>query len=261
MNTQLNLVSYNLCKAGAPGYGTWATLFDALAPDIFLAQESASPEQYMAAKARPFRPPTGSAMLGGRAGGNYWGSALFVCTGALTPIPMPEDLAGWVAGAAVTGLPTPGSSTAPLHIYSIHTPPDANGNYAPVVERILDCIGERSAGAALVMGGDFNITISQRRPDETLQNKASEKEIHDRLREEFRLINCWQIAHPEVPLARTLRHLYNAESPAYHSDGLFVPAAWRAALRSCEVLDQPFGDPPSDHNAVQAIFEWDSALP
>ncbi|MDQ2806250.1 MAG: hypothetical protein M3Z04_04915 [Chloroflexota bacterium] len=269
MNTQLKLVSYNLCKGGNRNYQTWTALFDSLTPDIFLAQESSPLAEYIAAKTQPFRPPTNNPVLWAQAGDNYWGSAVFVRAGTLTPLPPLEYFAGWVVGAEVSGLPTPDGSTAPLHIYSIHTPAPHQVNtasgkplytYAEVVGKILNGIQEQSTGATLVIGGDFNITISARQPNEKPENKPGEREIFDRLREQFGLINCWQTCHPTTPLERTLRHLHNPDSKPYHGDGLFVPAAWQAALRRCDILTQPFSDPPSDHNAIQAIFEYDTPV-
>ena len=262
MNTRLNLVTYNLCKGGSPGYGTWAALFDKLAPDIFLAQESAAPEKYQAAKVQPFHRPPGSDLCWEQAGTNDWGSAVFARTQPVTPMPPLGEFAGWVMGAAVAGLPTPGDSAAPLHIYSVHTPRQPRHPATDVVGKILDCIRAQSAGAEVVIGGDFNITISARQPGEEQENSAAEKELFERLRMEFGLINCWQTAHPNTPLARTLRHRHNPDSLPYHNDGLFVPAAWGSALCSCEVLeiDPSFGELPSDHHVVQAIFEYDSAV-
>ncbi|HUS17046.1 MAG TPA: hypothetical protein VM536_18770 [Chloroflexia bacterium] len=257
---RLNLVTYNLCRGGNPGYGAWARLFDALHPDILLAQESAPPGKYLASRVRPWVPPPDSTALWAPAGRNTWGSAVFSAGHTLAPLPLPDDLAGWVVGGRVTDLPIPGSDGRPLHLYSVHTPRGTTGNYLAEVTRILDCIQVGAGGADLVIGGDFNIAISRRQAGETLKNTPGELLIFARLEAEFGLMNCWQTAHPGEPLARTLRFLHRANSPPYHCDGLFVPAAWRPALRCCEVLDTPFGDPPSDHNAVQAVFEWATPL-
>ncbi len=256
MPAHVTLVTYNLCKGGNRDFGVWRRLFDRLQPDIFLAQESSPPTKYEHSLTQPLQQPAGSTILWLPAGRNHWGSAVFVRSGTVTPITLPDDLAGWVVGAAVRDFPGPTGADRLLHIYSVHTPRGPVGNYAQMVEQILDSIAARSAGADLIIGGDFNIAISRRQPDETRKNSPAELRIFTRL-EKFGLINCWQTVHPAQPLARTLRFLHNPASPPYHCDGLFVPATWGPALRTCEVLeyDDPFGAPPSDHNAVVADFD------
>jgi hypothetical protein len=56
-----------------------------------------------------------------------------------------------------------------------------------------------------VIGGDFNLSVSERHPSEERKNKKCNLEIQSRLRDELGLINCWQTMNPNTPLAQTLR--------------------------------------------------------
>ena len=103
-----------------------------------------------------------------------------------------------------------------------------------------------------MVGGDFNLSVSERQPSEERKNKKCNLEIQARLRDELGLINCWQTSNPGTPLAQTLR--WTTPEPAYHCDGIFVPASWSARLKSCEVLSGPEWDGMSDHNPVMAEF-------
>jgi hypothetical protein len=61
-----------------------------------------------------------------------------------------------------------------------------------------------------------------------------------------------------VPLAQTLRYVKDPVVP-YHCDGLFGPASWRPALRSCAVAAGPEWEALSDHNPVVATLATDEA--
>ena len=76
--------------------------------------------------------------------------------------------------------------------------------------------------ADLVLGGDFNVAVGYRQPREEIRFSRGEREVLDRLAEEFDLVSCWQAANPDRPLAQTLRWMGNPSAP-YHCDGIFVP--------------------------------------
>jgi endonuclease/exonuclease/phosphatase family metal-dependent hydrolase len=156
-------------------------------------------------------------------------------------------------GRIVSGDWLPLQRTA-LQIFSIHAP-TGRGGYATVVNSILDMIDKHRDGCDIVVGGDFNLTVSERQPSEERRNKCN-LEIQSRLRDELGIINCWQTMNPNTPLAQTLRWTKDLSQP-YHCDGIFVPASWSARLTSCEVLSGPEWDEVSDHNPVMA--EIDSA--
>jgi hypothetical protein len=80
-----------------------------------------------------------------------------------------------------------------------------------------------------------------------------ERGILDRLVQEFGLVSCWQAAHPNRPLAQTLR--WSADRhPPYHCDGIFVPRSWLDRLVSCRVIRGSRWNALSDHNPVVAEF-------
>jgi endonuclease/exonuclease/phosphatase family metal-dependent hydrolase len=104
------------------------------------------------------------------------------------------------------------------------------------------------------LGGDFNVAVALRQPDHPLYNCPGERALLVRLRDELGLLPCWQAAHPDETPARTLRWMRRLDSLPYHCDGIFVPAGWIPALRSCEVLEDEAWHALSDHNPVVATF-------
>jgi endonuclease/exonuclease/phosphatase family metal-dependent hydrolase len=111
-----------------------------------------------------------------------------------------------------------------------------------------------SGNGDTVIGGDFNIGVSERHRSEDRTTSEADRAIQSRIRDQFSLANCWQEANPDRPLAQTLRWSNSPEIP-YHCDGLFVPRSWLPRLRACEVVSSPEWDVLSDHNPVVARFE------
>ena len=107
--------------------------------------------------------------------------------------------------------------------------------------------------AEIVIGGDFNLTVSERHDAEERTTSNADRKIQTRLKDEFGLINCWQLANPDKPLSQTLRWGSKKEVP-YHCDGIFVPKAWEDSLTSCEVISGDLWDGLSDHNPALAEF-------
>ena len=243
----MKIVTYNMLH-NKMSTRNWSLILGKYDPDIVLAQESLAPEAYR-------RPLLDEATWQGHAAwspvNSIWGSAVYVKAGTPRRLDLP-DYRGWVVGVEVSGagwLPLQGTA---LRIFSIHAP-SGQGEYATVVNSILDMIGRQRDGCDVVIGGDFNLSVSERQPSEERKNKKCNLEIQARLRDEFGLINCWQAANPGVPLAQTLRWTSNPSQP-YHCDGIFVPASWSPNLKSCEVISGPEWDGMSDHNPVVAEF-------
>jgi endonuclease/exonuclease/phosphatase family metal-dependent hydrolase len=166
---------------------------------------------------------------------------------------MPEEFRGWVTAADVRGLPwSPGER--PLRLFCLHTPTRKDGNYLGEVNRIIDIIVSMAHGHDVVVGGDFNITVSLRHESEPKQNALGEPEALRRLRRELGLINCWQTLHPNQVLPQTHQHKFQADSAPHHLDGLFVPATWYRYLDSCDVLNGMPWIGRSDHFPVVASF-------
>jgi endonuclease/exonuclease/phosphatase family metal-dependent hydrolase len=158
---------------------------------------------------------------------------------------------GWVVGGEVQ---LPGQSNGrPLRVFSIHGPVGERG-YIRTMHEILDQLAPLSTGADLILGGDFNVVVGYRQPWEKLRVSRGEREILDRLSQEFALFSCWQAANPNRALAQTLR--WSAERTApYHCDGIFAPRSWLDRLISCRVVRGSRWKTLSDHNPVVAEFK------
>lgn len=158
---------------------------------------------------------------------------------------------GWVVGARINGAAWQAKFADPLLAFSVHVPSRREA-YWKQVNRVLDEISRVSGRRKVVIGGDFNIAVSNRCGSERPVTKQ-ELAIQARLADEFGLLNCWQEANPDQPLHQTLRWTGNRTIP-YHCDGLFVPKAWKARLQSCSVLAGDDWNRLSDHNPVLAQF-------
>lgn len=248
----LNLVTYNLFKGGPSDYSAFGRVLDELNPDILLLQEVSDPKLYLAHVPADLQEQAACAIWG-KAGTNYWGSAIYARHGTLTPLPLPSDLGGWITAAEVDDLPWR-PAKEPLRVFNIHTPTRENRNYIGEVHRIIDVITSMAEGYDVIIGGDFNMTVSARHEAEPRKNTVQEGEIHRRLRRELGLINCWQALHPNQALPQTYRHQFQADSAPYHLDGLFIPASWYRYLDTCDVLNVEPWVGRSDHFPVTANF-------
>ena len=139
----------------------------------------------------------------------------------------------------------------PLLAFSVHAPSKGDA-YWKQVNKLLDAIKKVAAGREVILGGDFNLTVSHWPGPERPTGKQ-DLAIQARLAEEFGLLNCWQAANPDQPLQQTLRWTGDRTVP-YHCDGIFVPKGWGDRLESCVVLAGDEWDHLSDHNPVVARF-------
>ena len=137
--------------------------------------------------------------------------------------------------------------------FSVHGPAGENG-YIRTMHQILDRVALLCGRADLILGGDFNVAVGYRRPGEAIRILRSERHLLDRLNNEFDLVSCWQAAHPDRPLAQTLRWMGNPGAP-YHCDGIFVPRSWLPRLKSCRIVRGARWVQLSDHNPVLADFQ------
>jgi len=239
----LRIVAYNFLSGGsAARTGHWARIRAQLAPDIVLAQECRAPQEVPGER---FRIEASDTLLWAPAAARRWGSAVLVRGLGAVPLGI-RGFRGWVVGAEI---PSP---TRPLRVFSIHCPVGERG-YIRTLHQILDRIARFAPGADLLLGGDFNVVVGHRQPNERIRMSRGEREILDRLSAEFDLISCWQATHPGRPLAQTLRWSADRAAP-YHCDGIFVPASWSARLVACRVVRGPRWTSLSDHNPVVAEF-------
>jgi endonuclease/exonuclease/phosphatase family metal-dependent hydrolase len=242
----MRIVAYNFLRAGSlKRCGHWSRLIRSLRPDVVLAQECRPPERspgerfrYDAHDAFEWRPVSSRA----------WGSGLFARSALLVPIPIP-DYDGWVVGGEIRNTAW---SDRPWLVFSVHGPVGRRG-YIGTMHHILDRVASLRNGADLVLGGDFNVAVGYRHPRDGIRFLRGERDLLDRLTNELGLVSCWQAAHPNRPLAQTLRWMGNPGAP-YHCDGIFVPRSWLPRLVSCRVVRGPRWSQLSDHNPVLAEF-------
>lgn len=250
----MRLIAYNLGQGGSRDPALWARVLPILSPDLLFVQELRDPTHSWL----PALPCANSdACLWAKVPSGRWGSGLWVRGGSLTPLPVPEPYTGRVVAAVVEGRAWPGIGVAPVVAFSIHAPTRKGSSYIKEVGLILDFVAAMSSGLPLILAGDFNVVVGLREPGQPIPVTRGERALLQRLSEEFGLAPCWQTAHPGEPLARTLRWLRHNDSPPYHCDGIFVPAAWASALENCTVLEGEEWFALSDHNPVVATLAFD----
>jgi endonuclease/exonuclease/phosphatase family metal-dependent hydrolase len=200
-----------------------------------------------------YRPAPDDALLWERASRAGWGSAVLARSAVLVPMEVP-GYGGWIVGGAVESARW--TSGRRVRVFSIHGPVGERG-YIRTMHSILDVLRPYAEDADVILGGDFNVVVGYRRPDERLKVMRGERELLERLSGELKLMSCWQAANPGRRLQQTLRWTANRKAP-YHCDGIFVPASWRDRLVACRVVRGSRWTQLSDHNPVMAEFAMTS---
>lgn len=256
MTGGVRLAAYNVRQGGSRDPAVWQRILTNLAPDLLFVQESRHPDHSWLSALQTLLGARQESWVWAAVPGGRWGSGLWVRDGYLTPLAVPEDFTGRVVAAVVDGRAWPGIGVTPVVALSIHAPTRKGSSYIKEVGRILDFAGVLAEGRPLILAGDFNVVVGLREPGQPIGISRGERELLQRLHEEFGLVPCWQTAHPGEPLARTLRWMHRTDSPPYHCDGIFVPAAWSSALQTCTVLEGEEWYALSDHNPVVATLAW-----
>jgi exonuclease III len=242
----MKIATYNILKGGSKRVH-WLRMIEDYSVDLLLVQETYHHQEHLP---RNRYPTAGQQSVWQMVKDNGWGSAVYSASGSVKRISV-SGFAGWVVGAEIQGAKWQAGLCESLLVFSVHAP--ANGKtYAYQVNKILDKLKRNAGGREIVIGGDFNITISGCRKSERPARNRN-LQIQTRLADEFGLVNCWQAANPNQPLSQTLRWTGNRMIP-YHCDGLFVPQAWLNRLTSCVVLAGEEWNDLSDHNPVVADF-------
>ncbi len=242
----MNIATYNL-RFGGKQRVHWQKMIDHHQVDVLLLQETFPHDLHL-------RPSSKQSIedqcVFECVRDKPWGSAVFVRNGRVGRVPV-TGFEGWVEGGEVSGNTWPDGTTDNLLTFSLHAP-SVEDSYANQVNKILDELLHVAKGRPMILGGDFNLTVSggegTKRPI-TKQESA----IHKRISEEFGLINCWKEKHPDEPLHQTLRWSRD-KTAVYHCDGLFVPATWKHQLDQCQVISGEEWNSLSDHNPVWASF-------
>lgn len=242
----MHIATYNL-RFGGKQRIHWKKMLEEHSVDILLLQETYPSDEHL----QPlFYPPPGERCVFQCVDGRSWGSAVYIKQGCMRRIPVP-GFEGWVEGGEISGLTWPGGSSEELLTFSLHAP-SVEDSYSNQVNKILDQLMIIAAGRPMILGGDFNLTVSHAE-DSPRPTSRQEQEIHQRIAEELKLINCWKAHHPSEPLHQTLRWSRD-KTAIYHCDGLFVPASWKSYLADCKVLSGEEWNNLSDHNPVWAFF-------
>jgi endonuclease/exonuclease/phosphatase family metal-dependent hydrolase len=232
----IRIATYNCLVGGsATRNGHVERLIGDVGADIVLSQEAGSAT-----------PRFGEQVFWRAVPGYRWGSGIHVRGLHATEIPM-RRFRGWVIGVEVMLL-------RKTRIFSVHCPTGERG-YVRTMHEILDTLERKRIGADLVIGGDFNVAAGYRGENEPVRISRGERELLDRITSQFKLVPCWQAAHPNLPLAQTLRWTANRAAP-YHCDGIFIPRSWLPRLRACDIFADDSWQRLSDHNPVVAELEF-----
>lgn len=242
----MKLATYNILKGGSQRVH-WVRMVEDFGVDLLLVQESYPHHEHLPPL---MYPDAGARCAWEMVEQNRWGSAVYSRTGSVKLVPVP-GFTGWVVGAEITGASWQAGGADPLLAFSVHAP-SRKESYQRHVNKVLDEIRKVAGGREVVIGGDFNLTVSHW-PGPERPTGRQDLAIQARLADEFGLFNCWQAANPDRPLCQTLRWSNDRTIP-YHCDGLFAPRAWKDRLASCVVLAGGEWDRLSDHNPVLASF-------
>jgi len=243
--TRVRIASFNMRSGGSLGH--WSAILDAAEPDILLVQESGDPA---ALWPDLFEPLDLRKVVWQPVGHGLWGSGLWVRDQDIQPLDVP-GFEGWVVGGIVS------FRESSLHVFSVHLPPES-GSYVRAANSMLDALAPILDGAPVLLGGDWNLTVSRRDPTEERRHRPGELELLSRLEDEFRVRSAWRSAHPEGLLPQTLRWTRDPAAP-YHCDGIFLPDAWTAEVKAAAVLASEMWEQLSDHNPLLA--SWAVTLP
>jgi endonuclease/exonuclease/phosphatase family metal-dependent hydrolase len=242
----MKIATYNILKGGRHRVH-WVKMLEEYGVDLLLVQESYNQHEHLP---RLSYPDARRRSVWQAVAQTKWGSAVFSRSGSVKPVTIP-NFSGWVAGAAISGASWQSGNTVPLLTFSVHAPSKGQA-YWKQVNKMLDEIKKVAASREVVIGGDFNLTVSHW-PGTERPVRMRDLAIQARLADEFGLVNCWQAANPNQPLPQTLRWTGDRTIP-YHCDGIFVPKSWKHRLKSCAVLTGDEWDSLSDHNPVLAEF-------
>lgn len=242
----MRIATYNILKGGSQRVH-WIKMIEDFGVDLLLVQESYAHNEHLPPL---LYPDTRNQSVWTMVKQTGWGSAVFSKTGLVKPVAMSE-FSGWVVGAEISGASWQVGYCDSIMAFSVHAPV-FKGNYSKPVNKILDEISLIAGRREIIIGGDFNLAVSNWAGSERPVSKQ-DLAIQARLKDEFGLLNCWQEANPDQPLHQTLRWTGDRTIP-YHCDGLFVPKTWNARLKSCSVLAGDEWNRLSDHNPVVACF-------
>ncbi|HVE70348.1 MAG TPA: endonuclease/exonuclease/phosphatase family protein [Thermoanaerobaculia bacterium] len=233
----MRLASFNLRAGGSRGH--WNVILDE-SPDVLFVQETRNPAEFPLSF---FGGPDLDRAYWRPVGHGKWGSAIHVPLGSIRPLSL-GDLDGWVVGGHVS------LRSLDFLAFSVHLPL-TKSSYLRTAHRMLDLLHPVVEERPLILGGDWNVSISP-----GPRARRGENELHARLMNEFSLRSAWTSAHPDVEPPQTLRW---CRDPAtnYHCDGIWLSADWATSLSEVRVLEGEPWTRLSDHNPVVAHVQVD----
>lgn len=192
----MKIAAYNILKGGSQRVH-WVRMIQDHDVDLLLVQESYAHHEHLPPL---LYPDAGKQAVWERAEKNGWGSAVFSRTGSMKPVAVPH-FSGWVVGTEIRGASWQAKTADPLLAFSVHAPSKGEA-YWKQVNKLLDEIKKVAGRREIVIGGDFNVAVSNWSGPERPTCKQDSL-IQARLAEEFGLLNCWQTANPDQPLCQT----------------------------------------------------------
>ena len=172
----MKIVSYNL-RAGGTGCVHWQEIIERYSPSALLVQESFPPKEHLPAKPHEETEACSVWAPASNANGNRkWGSGAYIPNCSANPIRLPK-FNGWVVGAEIVGWKESPANSEKTLFFSLHAPGHM-GSYQKVVNEILDCLLTFREDAEIVVGGDFNLTVSERHESEERKTSIAVSYTH-----------------------------------------------------------------------------------
>ena len=253
----MKIATYNMLQGGSVGH--WSKVLEATDASLFFAQETKNPAEFRQQLLQPLDLTNAVWALSPN---GMWGSAVYARAATVKTVSVPRFEGLVVGGSLKLG-------SHEIFAFSVHMPPRKAPDrvspskqpgtvteYVIAANLMLDELGPIVGGAPLVLGGDWNLTVGHSHADEGVPNRAGEVELLDRLERDFGVVSSWPTFNAGRPLPQTLRWVKDPV-PAFHCDGIFVPANWAKAIRSAHVLVGDDWTRLSDHNPV--VVELDEA--
>jgi exonuclease III len=151
----MRIATYNILKGGSLRVH-WAKMIEEHSVDLMLLQESYAPDEHLP----PLQyPEARSRSVWEMVEKNGWSSAVFSRSGSVKAVSV-AGFSGWVVGAEITGASWQSDYLDPLLAFSIHAPV-FKGSYSKPVNKILDKIKRIAHNREIIIGGDFNLTVSK----------------------------------------------------------------------------------------------------
>lgn len=243
----MKIATFNMRGGGSRWH--WSRVITTFKADIVFAQETRTPS-VLAAQGRDTHRLRDAHWE--PAGHGKWGSAIWVRQGAFTPR-VCSGPTWWAAGGELA------TDDGAFLVCSVHVAPHKS-SYVSSANRFLDQLATISNGRPTILGGDWNLTVSERHQDDARKLSNGERVLQQRVRDEFGLVSVWSAMYPGAPLPQTLRWS-NAPKTPYHCDGILVPAAWATRLREVRVVSTRAWRALSDHAPVVAEIDMAKEKP